>query len=115
MGIRRVDDPQHPRGYREIRSNAEMRKLMDRKIVTQNQSRITATSFQTTLIRAEWEERGGTIIPTTSRQFTGGATERRDPAACDKTLRMFLGELDLARRNSRYRVYQSQIALRGDA
>jgi hypothetical protein len=28
MGERRVDDPQHPRGYREIRSNAEMRKLM---------------------------------------------------------------------------------------
>ena len=36
MGVRRVDDPQHPRGYREIRSNAEMRKLMDRKIVAQN-------------------------------------------------------------------------------
>ena len=36
MGIRRVDDPQHPRGYREIRSNAEMRNLMDRKIVAQN-------------------------------------------------------------------------------
>jgi len=36
MGVRRIDDPQHPRGYREIRSNAEMRKLMDRKIVAQN-------------------------------------------------------------------------------
>ena len=32
LGVRRIDDPQHPRGYREIRSNAEMRKLMDRKI-----------------------------------------------------------------------------------
>jgi len=36
MGVRRIDDPQHPRGYREIRSNAEMRNLMDRKIVSQN-------------------------------------------------------------------------------
>jgi 5-methylcytosine-specific restriction endonuclease McrA len=36
MGVRRVDDPQHPRGYREIRSNAEMRKLMDRKIAAQD-------------------------------------------------------------------------------
>ena len=36
LGVRRIDDPQHPRGYREIRSNAEMRKLMDRKIVAQN-------------------------------------------------------------------------------
>ncbi len=36
MGIRRIDDPQHPRGYREVRSNAEMRKLVDRKIAAQN-------------------------------------------------------------------------------
>ena len=36
LGVRRIDDPHHPRGYREIRSNAEMRKLMDKKIVTQN-------------------------------------------------------------------------------
>ena len=36
MGVRRIDDLQHPRGYREIRSNAEMRKLMDRKIAAQN-------------------------------------------------------------------------------
>jgi hypothetical protein len=35
LGVCRIDDPYHPRGYREIRSNAEMRKLMDKKIVTQ--------------------------------------------------------------------------------
>ena len=35
MGVRRIDDSQHPRGYREIRSNAEMRKLMDSKIAAQ--------------------------------------------------------------------------------
>ena len=36
MGVRRVEDPHHPRGYWELRSNGEMRKLLDRKIVTQN-------------------------------------------------------------------------------
>lgn len=36
MGVRRVDDPHHPRGYRELRSNGEMRKLLDRKITAQN-------------------------------------------------------------------------------
>jgi hypothetical protein len=30
-----VEDPHHPRGYRELRSNAEMRKLLNRKIVEQ--------------------------------------------------------------------------------
>jgi hypothetical protein len=39
MGIRRIEDPQHPRGYRELRSNGEMRKLLDRKIVAQNGKR----------------------------------------------------------------------------
>jgi hypothetical protein len=29
IGIRRIDDPHHPRGYRELRSNAEMRKLLN--------------------------------------------------------------------------------------
>jgi len=32
LGVQRVDDPHHPRGYRELRSPAEMRKLMNRKI-----------------------------------------------------------------------------------
>jgi len=36
IGVRRIDDPQHPRRYRELRSNGEMRKLLDRKIVAQN-------------------------------------------------------------------------------
>ena len=35
IGIRRIDDPHHPRGYRELRSNAELRKLMNRKIALQ--------------------------------------------------------------------------------
>ena len=32
----RVEDPHHPRGYRELRSKAEMRKLLDGKIVEHN-------------------------------------------------------------------------------
>ena len=36
VGIRRIDDQHHPRGYRELRSNAEMRKLINRKIAQQH-------------------------------------------------------------------------------
>jgi hypothetical protein len=32
MGVQRIDDPHHPRGYRELRSPAEMRRLLNRKI-----------------------------------------------------------------------------------
>src|SRR5271165_5124842 len=35
-GIQRVEDPHHPRGYRELRSPAEMRKLLNRKITEQD-------------------------------------------------------------------------------
>src|SRR5271163_1584798 len=35
LGVQRVEDPHHPRGYRELRSPAEMRKLLNRKIVQQ--------------------------------------------------------------------------------
>jgi hypothetical protein len=36
IGVRRIEDPHHPRGYRELRSKGEMRKLLDRKIAAQN-------------------------------------------------------------------------------
>lgn len=32
LGVQRVEDPHHPRGYRELRSPAELRKLLNRKI-----------------------------------------------------------------------------------
>ncbi len=35
LGVRRIDDPHHPRGYRELRSSAEMRKLLHQKIAEQ--------------------------------------------------------------------------------
>jgi len=34
--VRRIEDPHHPRGYREIRSPAELRKILNRKIVEQD-------------------------------------------------------------------------------
>jgi hypothetical protein len=34
--VQRIEDPHHPRGYRELRSPAEMRKLLKRKVVEQN-------------------------------------------------------------------------------
>ena len=86
LGVQRIEDPHHPRGYRELRSKAEMRKLLNRKIIEQNgnvrsvrwRSRVTATSYPTTSIREEWEERGETTIPTISRLCTSGATAKRD-------------------------------------
>jgi len=36
LGVLRIEDPHHPRGYRELRSPAEMRKLLNRKIAEQN-------------------------------------------------------------------------------
>jgi hypothetical protein len=36
LGVQRIEDPHHPRGYREIRSRAEMRRLLNRKIVEQD-------------------------------------------------------------------------------
>lgn len=36
LGVQRVEDRYHPRGYRELRSPGEMRKLLNRKIVDQD-------------------------------------------------------------------------------
>jgi hypothetical protein len=36
LGVHRIENPHHPPGYRELRSNGEMRKLLDKKIVAQN-------------------------------------------------------------------------------
>lgn len=36
LGVQRIEDPHHPRGYRELRSPAEMRKLLKRKVAEQN-------------------------------------------------------------------------------
>lgn len=36
LGVRRIEDLHHPRGYRELRSLAEMRKVLNRKIAEQD-------------------------------------------------------------------------------
>ena len=36
LGVQRIEDPHHPRGYRELRSPAEMRKLLKRKVAEQS-------------------------------------------------------------------------------
>jgi len=36
LGVQRIEDPHHPREYRELRSPAEMRKLLNRKTVEQD-------------------------------------------------------------------------------
>ena len=33
--VRRIEDPHHPRGYRELRSPAEMKRLLNQKILAQ--------------------------------------------------------------------------------
>jgi hypothetical protein len=84
--VQRIEDPHHPRGYRELRSLAEMRKLLNRKIVEQSgsaqsamrHSPITTMSCQTTKTRKEWEEHGETTIQTISKQRTGGAMKKKD-------------------------------------
>jgi len=35
LGVQRIEDPHRPRGYRELRSAGEMRKLLNRKVVEQ--------------------------------------------------------------------------------
>ncbi len=35
LGVQRIEDSHHPRGFRELRSPAEMRKLLNRKVVEQ--------------------------------------------------------------------------------
>jgi hypothetical protein len=33
LGVQRVEDPHHPRGYRELRSTSEMRRLLNLQLV----------------------------------------------------------------------------------
>jgi hypothetical protein len=86
LGVQRVEDPHHPRGYRELRSPAEMRKLLNRKV--RQQAGICAicqeefTDYNDVVPDhrnpKEWAELGETTIQTISRQRIGGATKKRD-------------------------------------
>ena len=86
LGVQRIEDPHHPRGYREMRSPAEMRKLLNRKIVEQNRISQSAsknspiTTMLSRIIRSRkgWEELGEMITRITSRQRTGGVMKKKD-------------------------------------
>jgi hypothetical protein len=88
FGVQRIEDSHHPRGYRELRSPAEMRRLLNRKIAEQGgrcaichkefaEYSSTATSSLTIGIPKEWEERGEMIIRTTFKPRIGGAIQKK--------------------------------------
>ena len=88
LGVQRIEDPRHPRGYRELRSPAEMRKVLNRKIAEQNgKCAICHQEFTEyrdivpdTGTRKAWGEPGGMTIRTTFKQHTGGVTRRKGRA-----------------------------------
>jgi len=85
LGVQRIEDPHHPRGYRELRSSAEIRKLLNRKIVEQDgKCAICRTAFADYneivpdhLSPKAWEGPGEMTIPTMSKQSIGGAISKR--------------------------------------
>ena len=83
LGVQRIEDPNHPRGYREPRSPAEMRKLLNRKLVEQDREcaicREEFTDYS--LIVPDHRDpkgMGGAIIRKTSKQPTCGVAEKKD-------------------------------------
>jgi hypothetical protein len=38
LGVKRIEDAHHPSGYRELRSKAEMRKLLDRNSLSRTET-----------------------------------------------------------------------------
>lgn len=84
-GVQRIPDPHHSRGYRELRSPAEMRRLLNVKIIKQN--RVCAicqeefTDYNDIvpdhLNPKGMGEHGATSIRITSRQCTTGAIQKR--------------------------------------
>ena len=88
LGVQRIEDLHHPRGYRELRSPAEMRKLMNRKMVEQKNLRPICDEEFTSYggIVPDHKEpkgmggHGETIIRTISRQHIGGVTKKKDRA-----------------------------------
>lgn len=88
LGVQRIEDSHHPRGYRELRSPAEMRKLLNRKI--RQQGGICAICHEeftdyNDIVPDHRNPKGmgglcGTITRTISKRCTGGAMGKRDQA-----------------------------------
>jgi hypothetical protein len=72
LGVQRIEDPHHPREYREIRSPAEMRKLLNRKIADQGGKCAICHGSP-----KGWEGLGETTAPAMFRQSIGGAIAKR--------------------------------------
>jgi hypothetical protein len=78
LGVQRIEDPNHPRGYRELRSNAEMRRLLNRKVVQQNSEcalcRVKFANYND-IVPDHINPRGmgGALAQRPSRQHSGGA------------------------------------------
>lgn len=87
-GVQRIEDPLHPRKYRELRSPAEMRKLLNRKIVEQDRrcaichedftdyNDIVPDHRDPKGMGGAWRE----TIQTTFKPLIGGAMERKAQA-----------------------------------
>jgi hypothetical protein len=116
IGVRRIEDPHHPRGYRELRSNGEMRKLMNRKIALQHgkcaicEKKFTdyADVVPTTSTRAASAAHGETITTTTFRPCTGDATAPRDPVGSERKLPFLSSYRDAQRSRANPRKYQAK-------
>jgi hypothetical protein len=84
-GVQRIDDPHHPRGYRELRSPAEMQRLLKRKIVEQGRRCAIChqefTDYNDVVpdhkSPKEWAAPGAMTTGTMCRQPIGGVTEKR--------------------------------------
>ena len=90
MGVERIDDPNHPRGYRELRSPAELRKVLTQKILRNKETAESVTcrlptartlSPTTSSLRV-WERHGAMTTQTTFRRRIGSATSSRVQDAC---------------------------------
>jgi hypothetical protein len=86
LGVQRIEDPHHPRGYRELRSLVEMRKLLNRKIAEQNgicpicESKFTdyADVVPDHKRCKGMEERGEMTTQTIFKLRIGGAMKKKD-------------------------------------
>src|SRR5450755_3487767 len=97
LGVQRIEDPHHPRGYRELRSPAEMRKLLKRKVAEQH--RICAICHQeftdyNDVVPDHRDPKGmggawrDDHTRTIFKQRIGGATEKKDRAEPSRRCRV---------------------------
>ena len=111
LGVQRIKDLHHPRGYRELRSASEMRKLPNRKIVEQaGKCAICEKEFieYNDIVPdhkqpKSWEELGEMIILRISKQSIGSAIQERareglmtDDRSFDLSLRVSVASTTLS-------------------